>query len=175
MKTTRPTYTSGSEFDDFLYAPIMEESNGMLLTVLSVLARMNLHPWHEAARLSHLPSESATGALMKLLVALPQGLPEGLDANALARQLIALLPRRGEAPVPMAYPPNVGGFVPDRRAVPTLLWVYLVLTVIFLGAKWLIEPSQDIPNPGVESSAINAIPSSPPKNSLPAGGPTHRD
>jgi len=34
-----------SEFDDFLFAPIGDEKNGMLLSVISALARLDLDPW----------------------------------------------------------------------------------------------------------------------------------
>ena len=42
----------GSEFDDFLHARIVEDGNGLPLTVLSALARLNMDPWDEAARLA---------------------------------------------------------------------------------------------------------------------------
>jgi hypothetical protein len=38
-------------YNDFLFAPIGEQANGMQLSVLSALARMNVDPWEEAARL----------------------------------------------------------------------------------------------------------------------------
>ena len=44
----------GSEFDDFLFAPIGEERNGMPLSVVSALARSDLDPWQEAAQLARL-------------------------------------------------------------------------------------------------------------------------
>jgi hypothetical protein len=50
-----PIGTPASEFDDFLYAPIVEGGNGMVLSVLSALARVNVDPWDEAARLARLP------------------------------------------------------------------------------------------------------------------------
>jgi hypothetical protein len=48
-----------SEFNDFLFAPIGEEGNEMLLSVLSALARLGVDPWQEAARLSQLPKETS--------------------------------------------------------------------------------------------------------------------
>jgi hypothetical protein len=50
----------GSEFDDFLFAPIGEDRNDMPLSVLSALARLDIDPWHEAAELARLPGETAT-------------------------------------------------------------------------------------------------------------------
>jgi hypothetical protein len=37
--------TLGLEFDDFLFVPIGDDRNAVLLSVLSVLARLNLDPW----------------------------------------------------------------------------------------------------------------------------------
>ena len=37
-----------SQFNDFLFAPMGNEKNGMLLTVLSALARLDVDPWREA-------------------------------------------------------------------------------------------------------------------------------
>ena len=64
----------GSEFDNFLFAPIAEEGNGMMLSVISALARLNLDPWQEANNLAGLPGETATKRLASLLIA---ALPEG--------------------------------------------------------------------------------------------------
>jgi hypothetical protein len=52
-----------SEFADFLYAPIGEEENGMLLTVLSALARIGLDPWQEAGCLTRLQTDLATAKM----------------------------------------------------------------------------------------------------------------
>ena len=76
----------GSEFDDFLFAPIAEESNGMLLSVISALARLDLDPWQEAIKLAGLPGETATKRLASLLIAaLPGGPSAHLDPGRLRR------------------------------------------------------------------------------------------
>jgi hypothetical protein len=64
----------GSEFDDFLFARIREEGNGMLLSVISAFARLDLDPWQEAIKLARLPEKAATERLMSLIAALPDGL-----------------------------------------------------------------------------------------------------
>ena len=84
----------GSEFDDFLFAPIGEDRNGMLLSVLSALARLDVDPWQEAAKLARLPWETATQSLASLIAALPDGPSAHLDPGTIAARLIALLPRR---------------------------------------------------------------------------------
>jgi hypothetical protein len=96
VEMTRPVSVShlGSEFDAFLLAPIGEERNGMLLTVLSVLARLDVDPWQEAARLARLPGETATQRLASVIAALPDRPSTNMDPRTIAVGLIALLPRR---------------------------------------------------------------------------------
>ena len=84
----------GSQFDDFLFAPIGEEENGMVLSVVSALARLNLDPWQEAAKLTGLPVGTATQRLASLIAALPDAPPARLSPGAIATSLIALLPRQ---------------------------------------------------------------------------------
>jgi hypothetical protein len=89
----------GSEYDDFLFAPIGVDRNGMLLSVVSLLGRMDLDPWEEAARLAGLSAQSAAQKLALFLRALPNPMPQ-LDPDGAAARLIALLPRRPLAAAP---------------------------------------------------------------------------
>ncbi len=84
----------GSEFDDFLFAVIGEDRNGMPLNVVSVLARVNQDPWQEAASLAALSPEMAARRLGSLLAALPGPTLQQKSAETLAVRLVALLPRR---------------------------------------------------------------------------------
>jgi hypothetical protein len=65
-----PISVPGSEFNQFLFAPIGEDKNGMLVSVLSGLARSDVDPWQEAAKLAQLPGEAATKELAALIGAL---------------------------------------------------------------------------------------------------------
>ena len=49
-----------SDLNPFLFADIGTQTNGVELTVLSLLARLGSDPWVEAARLSLLPRAAAT-------------------------------------------------------------------------------------------------------------------
>ena len=69
--TTVPIPVPGSEFNNFLFASIGEDRNGMLVSVLSGLARSDVDPWQEAAKLAQLPGETATRELAALIGALP--------------------------------------------------------------------------------------------------------
>jgi hypothetical protein len=153
-----PVPTPTSEFDDFLYAPIVEGGNGMVLSVLSALARLNIDPWDEAARLARLPCEAATRTLTQLITALPNGLSEGLDAGAVARELVALLPRqsatRAHTPVPAAL---VRATI-DRGALAICLVFCVVLMAIFLARALAGGPPQEATRLGVVASPATGAP-----------------
>jgi hypothetical protein len=76
-------------YDEFLYAQLGEEANGMQLSVLSALARQNVDPWEIAERLTSLPREPAILFLTPLLSSTPAGLE---TPECTAARLIAMLP-----------------------------------------------------------------------------------
>jgi hypothetical protein len=89
----------GREYDRFLYASVGDDNNGMPLTILSALARVDVDPWEEASKLTRLPPESAATQLASLLGALRHTPVTDLDPARLAAPLIALLPApRDHAP-----------------------------------------------------------------------------
>jgi hypothetical protein len=87
----------GSEYDNFLFAPIGDDRNGMPLSVVSLLGRMDLDPWEEAASLASSSPEAAAQRLAVLLRALPDQSMLHPDPEGAATRLIALLPRRNHA------------------------------------------------------------------------------
>jgi hypothetical protein len=89
-----------AEFDDFLFAAIGEEKNGIELTVISAFTRLGVDPWNESARLSDLPKRRAAQVLSPLLAQLPGGNWEPWEVPAIATRLVALLPARRSAPGP---------------------------------------------------------------------------
>jgi hypothetical protein len=82
-----------SRFNAFLFASIGEDGNGMPLSVVSALARLDIDPWQEAARLSDLPKTAAAAALDGLIRRLPAGRWDSSDTRKIAARLIELLPR----------------------------------------------------------------------------------
>lgn len=127
-----------SDFDGFLFAPIGEDSGngGMPLSVLSALARQDVDPWEEAARLACLPSETAIQRLTALIAALPDG-RSTLDPGAIAVRLIALLPHAAGSVVrSRTARPGVGTAM---RAWPAkYIIVYWIFMLFILGAQWLV-------------------------------------
>ena len=83
----------GPEFDQFLGAPISEDRNGMTLSVLSALARLDLDPWREATSLSRMPRDAAAKRLTALIDALPREPASAVPSQTSAADLVALLPK----------------------------------------------------------------------------------
>jgi hypothetical protein len=93
----------GPEFDEFLSAPISEDRNGMTLSVLSALARLDVDPWREATSLARMPREAAARRLTALIDALPREPTSGVPSQTSVAALVALLPK---GKTPNARPSN---------------------------------------------------------------------
>jgi hypothetical protein len=152
----------GCQFDRFLYASVGDDTNGMPLTVLSALARMNVDPWEEASKLTQLPKESAVTQLASLLGALRNAPVAGLDPARIAPPLIALLPcPRDRAPLMLKA---LAQAVPTKHpaAVSTVLTV-LTYVISMLVVQWLMGSHQapkQIQAPPTSAPAIES-PSAP--------------
>ena len=86
-----------SQYDTFLFASVCE-TDEMTLSVLSILARQDVDPWQEAARLAQLPKDQAISSLASTIwkAISERGSPS--DANGLAARLIELLPSPSRSP-----------------------------------------------------------------------------
>src|SRR6266478_3391184 len=81
-----------SDLNDFLFAAVGEEQNGMPLNVVSALTRLGIDPWEEAARLAALPKALAAEALAPIIARLPVARPQPSENFAISQQLVELLP-----------------------------------------------------------------------------------
>jgi hypothetical protein len=104
----------GREYDPFLFASIGEDRHGHPLTVISALAQSDVDPWLEAVGLARLSRDQATARLCRLIAALPGGPASDRSVDAIAGELVALLPRidkyappRNDAPPETAAPAAV--------------------------------------------------------------------
>jgi hypothetical protein len=88
-----------SDLNDFLFAPVGEEQNGVTLSVVSGLTRLGLDPWEEAARLTPLPKARAAEALATLIARLPICRTQSSDDFAISRRLVELLPDQKPEPL----------------------------------------------------------------------------
>src|ERR1700720_3852320 len=81
-----------SNLNDFLFASVGEEQNGVTLSVVSGLTRLGLDPWEEAARLTPLPKARAAEALATLIARLPISRTLSSDDLVISQRLVERLP-----------------------------------------------------------------------------------
>jgi hypothetical protein len=153
----------GPEFDGFLFAPIGEERNGMLLSVVSALARLSVDPWQEAASLAQLPRKTATRRLASLIAMLPDRPWTHLDPEANAARLIACLPHRvgSNAASSEASQSFTGPAVMQSQLVRYAAFTLLVL----LGGLGIAASQQSaarVNNADAPASSTAIAPTSPP-------------
>jgi hypothetical protein len=87
------TAYSDIRFDRFLCAPLFEQ-DGMTVSVLSALARLDLDPWVEAARLAELAKYQAVNSLAATIWKGNSDRWSAVEASLQAERLIDLLPAR---------------------------------------------------------------------------------
>ena len=87
-----------SDLNDFLFASVGDQQNGMPLNVVSALTRLDVDPWGEAARLAALPKGLAAEALEPLIAQLPILRRQQSDNRAISQRLAELLPDVRQAP-----------------------------------------------------------------------------
>ncbi|MGC1459558.1 MAG: hypothetical protein WA825_14875 [Steroidobacteraceae bacterium] len=85
------------EFDKFLFSLVGEDRNGLPLSVISLLARMDLDPWQEAGTLADLSAEAAARRLTFSLDTLTDPVLRQVICESMVQRLLALLPRRAPA------------------------------------------------------------------------------
>jgi len=96
--TLRPVYAPMyPEFDAFLFASVGEEVDGVPLSVLSALSRLDLDPRDEAARLAHLTKEAAAEQLARMIARLSERRWSVAEGRRIAGGLIERLPMASAA------------------------------------------------------------------------------
>jgi hypothetical protein len=157
----------GSEFDAFLFAPVGDEQNGMVLSVLSALARLDLDPWREAAELARMPKEAANQRLTSLIAALPGAPSTLLQPDTIADRLIALLPRGDISPVASRGKSLGADAAPNSQRAAKMIVMNLLLMAGMLCAQWVLAnlkppaSADTIQAPASGAAASPISPSSP--------------
>jgi hypothetical protein len=155
-----------SEFDAFLFAPIREDKNGTLLSVVSALARLDVDPWDEAAKLAEMPGEAATQRLSALLASLPTEPTSNPEHQTIAARLVALLPHRvAAADLPRKNVPPTE--VRVQSPVSTYAIYYLIFMLFLLLSQWFIGSRQPSVQIGETSTPSSATAPTPPRSSAP--------
>ena len=120
----RPLYAPlRPDLDNFLFAAVGEERNGVPLSVISALTRLGLDPWEEAGRLSSLGKRDAVDRLLHLIGQLPGARWPSAEARDIAAGLIERLPAGGGAARSAAAPQPVGAWLTRERVFWLLLLV----------------------------------------------------
>jgi hypothetical protein len=86
------------DLDDFLFAAVGDERNGIPLSMISALTQLGLDPWDEAGRLSALAKQEAVERLTELILRLSAMRPLSSEARQIAIRLIDVLPTHNGVP-----------------------------------------------------------------------------
>ena len=162
-----------SGLDEFLYADIGAEQNGLPLTVLSMLARLGRDPWAEAAGWAGLPKAAAIDGLSQSIVQMPLAPAALAGSRDTAARLVQLLPGRARP----AVPAGAGGAT-AALAMPNWPPVMMIGCGIVVWMVLSMALTSKPPTNGIASNAPPmAIPASgttaavPPMNHAAAGTP----
>jgi len=160
MSRLAPQFDLSSPLDRFLYAPIAEDANGTMVTVLSALARQDLDPWDEAHDLNLLSRSSAIQRLTLAIAALPFYSADRETPTVLATRLIALLPHDEEPRASTwASAQSVPPAIDSHKLKMTMLGLVALLIV-----QWLIfrNAVSELPDEATSTAPRAAVSAAPP-------------
>ena len=158
-----------SRYNDFLFAPICEDADGMRLSVLSALARLDVDPWEEATKLAAMPRAIAQSTLISTLELLSGRSWKPSEAELVARRLIQLLPEGAESPKAAAG--EIAGTHAQRTSY-WLMWLVFVMAISFLSPHHQATTEAD--QSKSVASTTSPAPSDSAKSKLPASsGQSH--
>ncbi len=92
MSQTNSVFQPDRKLEPFLVAPATIDSGGFPVTVLSMLARLDIDPWNEGASLARLSRKAAVQRLASLIDRLPGSGENAPPSRATAARLVSLLP-----------------------------------------------------------------------------------
>jgi hypothetical protein len=124
------------QYTAFLFEPLGDDRNGVPLALASILGRMNLDPWSEAASLAAMPAALAKQKLAALIEAMPSHPSMRPESNTLVERLIMLLPAPPAPPAPSI--PTAGATEPladvdatkQRPLLTYLVWIVLICILL---------------------------------------------
>jgi hypothetical protein len=128
MTLRRPYRPLRPDLDEFLFATVGEEIEGVSVSVISALARLGLDPWKEAGRLSSLSSREAAEQMARLIAELPGCFRPLEEAREIARHLVGLLPKHNNtAPATAPQVQIQLGYRKRALSLPPPYWIVLGL------------------------------------------------
>jgi hypothetical protein len=120
----------------------------MQLSVLSALARMNVDPWEEAARLAAMPKAVVEKILVSTLDSVPGKGWNPSETEVIAARLVQLLPHQGED---VTIAPTDAAGVSTQRTY-WLVWLGFALAISLLYPRHQATTT----NAGGSTSKFNA-------------------
>src|SRR5689334_3210691 len=97
MTLRRPFRPLRPDLDEFLFAAVGDQTNGIPLSVVSALTRLGLDPWEEAGRLSSLSRREAVKQLGRFIAELPGNSPTLGETREIAGSLVDFLPKHASS------------------------------------------------------------------------------
>jgi len=145
-------FLSRSELDEFLYAPVVDDANGMTISVLSMLARAGVDPRGKAADLARLTPGKAMEALTPFISESLQGLVSRDNTETIAARLAALLPGRTN-PSNLPSQTKIGN---TELTQAHAVGITAILICFLMGAVWVAAAQQSLARVGETSPASSA-------------------
>ncbi len=121
-----------SDLNNFLFASVGDEQNGMPLNVVSAFTRLGLDPWKEGARLAALPRNRAVEALAPMIARLSIDRSQLSDNLTISQRLVELLPARGQ---PATWGREPAG-AKDKKHSHAVIWLACLLAAAVLFSMW---------------------------------------
>jgi len=156
MKPAEPKSRLGSEFDRFLFSPLGDDRNGLPVSVISLLARLNLDPWQEAGELAALSREAASKRLASSLDTLKDTALRHANSEALVLRLLALLPRRVTSGV-VAAVTGSGGLATTHHGT-RIIGIVFITSAIFLIGSQIFAAHRHAASPPAGAGPAPAVP-----------------
>jgi len=125
----------GLEYTAFLFEPLGDDRNGVPLALASILGRMSLDPWSEAASLAAMPTHVAAHKLASIIEAMPNQVVPRVESSTLAERLIRLLPKRPGPAAPATQPLADARTIERRPLFRYLVWLAL-FCVLLIAARF---------------------------------------
>jgi hypothetical protein len=136
MAYAREQLRQDPQYEAFLYAPLGEDHQGLSVTVLSMLARLGVDPWTEAADLSKLPRRAAQQRLEALIGKFHDVSTQVSDRSRMVSVLLALLPGRATT----ASSPQDGTSAKLTLPPQGSAFYWIIAAVLFIG--WIAMLAQ---------------------------------
>lgn len=128
MTVTMDQMGQDPTFERFLRATVGEDVNGINVSVLSMLSRLEVDPWTEASDLAAMPDGPARERLNALMTRFRDVPTHGRDQGKIISALLDLLPKKKASANPNT--PDVAARLPAQVMGVPISWYIVVFVVL---------------------------------------------